>query len=266
MDEKKCSKCNVPKPITEFAKQKTGKYGVTTVCKLCKRSIDKKYRADNSDKIKQYRLDNSEYFAKYRKLNKEKAKESSKSWYELNKEKVHAYQKQWKLDNKDKLIKYRADNKKKAKKYAQKYYLDNKEKHDEYTKQYRLQNKELVSELNRKYQKSRRERDDMFKLSNNLRTSINNAFKVKRWYKNNTTAEILGCDWETAHQHIENKFTDGMSWDNYPEWHIDHIIPLSSATTKLELLKLCHYTNLQPLWEFDNLSKGSIISEQWNNT
>jgi hypothetical protein len=49
-----------------------------------------------------------------------------------------------------------------------------------------------------------------------------------------------------------------MSWDNYGYygWHIDHIIPLSSAKTKEEIYKLCHFKNLQPLWWTDNLSKG----------
>jgi hypothetical protein len=58
---------------------------------------------------------------------------------------------------------------------------------------------------------------------------------------------------------MEAKFVDGMNWDNIGEWHIDHIIPLSSAETEQETIKLCHYTNLQPLWAFDNLSKGNSL-------
>jgi hypothetical protein len=52
-----------------------------------------------------------------------------------------------------------------------------------------------------------------------------------------------------------------MSWENYGfyGWHIDHIIPLCSAKNEEELKRLCHYTNLQPLWSTDNLSKGSKI-------
>mgnify|MGYP002132731409 FL=1 len=48
-----------------------------------------------------------------------------------------------------------------------------------------------------------------------------------------------------------------MTWDNYGDWHIDHIIPLNSAQTEEDLYKLCHYSNLQPLWALDNLKKGS---------
>jgi len=59
--------------------------------------------------------------------------------------------------------------------------------------------------------------------------------------------------------YIEKQFTKGMSWKNHGEWHIDHIIPLSSAKTEKELYELCHYTNLQPLWKTDNLSKNNKI-------
>ena len=70
---------------------------------------------------------------------------------------------------------------------------------------------------------------------------------------------MLGADYETAFNHIESRFKDGMTWDNQGEWHIDHIVPLASATTEEELIKLCHYTNLQPLWAEDNLKKGDKI-------
>ena len=52
-----------------------------------------------------------------------------------------------------------------------------------------------------------------------------------------------------------------MNWDNRSEWHIDHIVPLSSANTEEELIRLCHYTNLQPLWAEDNLKKGGKLSD-----
>ena len=73
--------------------------------------------------------------------------------------------------------------------------------------------------------------------------------------------KIIGCDWEELKHHIESQFQDGMSWDNWSKdgWHIDHIIPLASATNEDEMYKLNHYTNLQPLWSVDNLHKGNRI-------
>ena len=73
--------------------------------------------------------------------------------------------------------------------------------------------------------------------------------------------ELLGCTREQYRSHMEAQFTDGMSWDNYGEWHQDHIIPVSSFDNKdLEQQKVCwHYTNFQPLWAKDNLKKHNKV-------
>ena len=89
------------------------------------------------------------------------------------------------------------------------------------------------------------------KIRNLTRRSLQGAY----WRKNGCNPEYLGCDRDTLRHHFESKFVGGMTWDNHGEWHIDHIIPLSSATTIEELNELAHYTNLQPLWEIDNKIK-----------
>lgn len=70
----------------------------------------------------------------------------------------------------------------------------------------------------------------------------------------------MGCTVEELKKYLESKWQEGMSWDNYGfhGWHIDHIKPLASfnLTDRDELLKACHYTNLQPLWCKDNMKKG----------
>ena len=83
--------------------------------------------------------------------------------------------------------------------------------------------------------------------------------KSKNLQKNNKTFEVVGCTPEELKNHIESKFLVGMSWENQGDWHIDHIIPLSSAINEDEIIKLCHYTNLQPLWALDNMKKGSKL-------
>jgi len=88
---------------------------------------------------------------------------------------------------------------------------------------------------------------------------MRNALKDGGFKKAKATYEILGADYATAAAHLESQFKDGMSWANRSEWHIDHIIPLASAKNEEELLKLCHYTNLQPLWAMDNLKKGALL-------
>lgn len=106
------------------------------------------------------------------------------------------------------------------------------------------------------YNKNRRKIDKLWQLKVNLRCRTYNALKIKNWRKNNTFKQYIGCKQEELLSYLESKFIEGMTWDNYGEWHIDHIIPLSIAKTEDELYKLCHYTNLQPLWAIDNIKKG----------
>jgi hypothetical protein len=65
---------------------------------------------------------------------------------------------------------------------------------------------------------------------------------------------------------MELQFWPGMTWSNYGKWHVDHIIPLCTANSKEALEKLCHYTNLQPLWAVDNLRKNKKVHANLNST
>ena len=107
--------------------------------------------------------------------------------------------------------------------------------------------------------RDRRVVDSLYKLSRILRGRAYTAFQSKKWRKNSKSEELLGADFLTIRKYIESKFKKGMSWENQGEWHIDHIIPLSSAKNEEDLIVLCHYRNLQPLWKKDNLSKGDKI-------
>lgn len=149
------------------------------------------------------------------------------------------------------------NNKDRVKKYQKEYWMKNKDKLTEYKKNYIKKNKDKINKYYREYNVKKRREDCMSRLRHNYRNRTYNAFCKKGFSKSSSTMTILGADWEFLKEYIEAKFSKGMNWSNYGEWHIDHIIPLSTAKTKSELEKLCHYTNLQPLWEFDNLSKGS---------
>jgi hypothetical protein len=96
-------------------------------------------------------------------------------------------------------------------------------------------------------------------LKENLRSRCYNAFKNIKQNKPFGTNKLLGADFYTVKKHLESKFTEGMNWDKMGKygWHIDHIKPLALASNKEELIELCHYTNLQPLWWKDNLKKNS---------
>lgn len=102
------------------------------------------------------------------------------------------------------------------------------------------------------------------KLRNNLRSRLNKA--LKGGYKIGSAIGDLGCTIEELKAHLESQFQEGMTWDNWSKdgWHIDHIKPLASfdLADEEDLKKACHYTNLQPLWAKDNLSKGNkVISD-----
>jgi hypothetical protein len=97
-----------------------------------------------------------------------------------------------------------------------------------------------------------------WKIVNALRSRLYNVLKNQNTKKNNSTMELTGCTMEELKIYLENQFQQGMTWENHGSWHIDHIKPCCSFDlTKEEEQKKCfHFTNLQPLWAEDNLSKG----------
>ena len=109
--------------------------------------------------------------------------------------------------------------------------------------------------------KKRRKEDPLFKLISNLRSRTNFIIKNKDLIKENKMLKIIGCSLPQLKDHLEKQFTSGMNWNNNTlhGWHVDHIIPLSSAKTLDDVERLCHYTNLQPLWAKDNILKSDKI-------
>lgn len=103
----------------------------------------------------------------------------------------------------------------------------------------------------------RRKNNPLAALADAVRSRTYAAFKYKGYTKRSQTFIYLGISFEELKKYLEVKFTQDMSWDNYGLWHVDHITPLTRAKNIEELERLCHYTNLQPLWAVDNLKKGT---------
>jgi hypothetical protein len=101
--------------------------------------------------------------------------------------------------------------------------------------------------------------DPMAALIGRVRARLNMAFRLNGYTKKSKSYEIIGCSYEYLYNHIEAQFVDGMTWDNRNLWHIDHIIPISHAKSEQDIIKLSHYTNLQPLWAADNIRKSNRI-------
>jgi hypothetical protein len=222
MEVKICSRCNLEKNSSEFGKHKRSKDGLRYECNLCHSLESKKYREDNPEKIISIRK-------KHYELNKENILNSGKVWRSENRDKVKTNKKEWKLNNS---IKYQ-----------------------EYLKNWRSENREMINN----YKKLRNNSNPIFKIIENSRSRVRNILKSNNITKKHKTLDIIGCTPEFLRNYIESQFIDGMSWENYGYygWHIDHKIPLSLAKNEEEVYKLCHYTNLQPLWAEDNFRKNN---------
>lgn len=119
-------------------------------------------------------------------------------------------------------------------------------------------NKDKILKAYSQQRAERRKKDDVYNCiiltRNNIYDAIRRSgFKTAKGGKH--TEDILGCSFKDFKLYIESKFQPGMSWNNYGLWELDHIIPIASAKTKDEVIKLNHYTNFQPLWATDNKEK-----------
>lgn len=176
---------------------------------------------------------------------------------------------------KDKNLKYRLMNKESIlvknkiwrdnnpnymKEYGKIYNIKNREKLNLKLKKWRESNKTLYLTKTKIKRNEKYNNDIFFRLKHLLRCRINKIVNFKR---DKSSIDILGCSVDVLIFHLESQFKDGMSWDNYGYygWHIDHIVPLSNAKTEEELYKLCHYSNLQPLWGKDNMKKSNKLNK-----
>jgi len=127
------------------------------------------------------------------------------------------------------------------------------------TDEYKLRTKAKRSSLEALKERRKREGSERNVLINRCRCRIRNALKAKKITKTSLTSKMIGCSWEALKSHLEKQFSKKMNWKNKNEWEIDHIIPLSSAKTKNEILRLSHFSNLRPLWANENRTKGNKI-------
>jgi hypothetical protein len=109
------------------------------------------------------------------------------------------------------------------------------------------------------WESNRKKTDKNYRILHSMRNRIRMA--IKNNVKRGRSLELIGCSIDFLKDYLTKKFAKGMSWENHGKWHIDHIRPCSSfdLSKKEEQEKCFHYTNLQPLWSKDNLSKGDRL-------
>jgi len=154
----------------------------------------------------------------------------------------------------EKVKRYNREHKLERNIYNKQYYKENKEVFGKYRKENR---EKIRTNQNKRYKNNLN-----YKLKRIFSERVRGAIKKQSTIKSHKSNELLGCTIEEVKIHLESQFTEGMSWENHGEWHIDHIKPCACFDlTDPEQQKECfHYTNLQPLWAKDNLSK----SDKWN--
>jgi len=216
IDMKVCIKCLTEKSLSEFSRRKDSKDGFNNKCKKCKYEYTKK-RLESNPNYLEKRLKSDR---RYREKNKEIIIERNKYYYHKNKERILR-------------------------------------KNSEYQKRY-LSIKDNRYKRNKKINnrfKDRSDSDFLFVLTRKIKSSIKWAFKSQNYLKRNKTEKILGCSFVEFKIYLESKFETWMTWENRGlyngelnyGWDIDHITPLSSASSEDELIKLNHFENLQPL-------------------
>lgn len=231
--------CGKEKPLSEFYKSKRTKGGYKNICKQCLSIQHKEWRQNNLEHDKQVQK-------LWRQNNLERHKQMIKLWYQNNLERKKKTNRLWRQNNLERINHM-----------TKLWYQNNLDRKRETNRLWRQKNRERINEDVRK----RRNIDIQFKLSKSLRSRLKSAIKYNQ--KVGSAVRDLGCSIEDLKKYLESSFQPGMTWDNYGQfgWHIDHIKPLYGfdLTNREQLLEACHYTNLQPLWWRENLSKGARI-------
>jgi len=236
---KKCNTCEIVKPYERFTKEKMAKDGHKNKCKSCIAKSSKEKYAANPEARRQYE-------AKWRAENVDKCTAKTYRWRENNPQKWSEYRKKYYQENKDKIS------------------LKQKVTYEKYKVSYLIRNQKYQKNNHAALMQKRKERvnaSPLLQFKERIRCLVKNSFYRLKHNKTKRVSEVIGADWETVKEHFVSQFNDGMTWEAFisGEIHVDHIQPLASAKTEEELIALCHYTNLQPLWCLDNLSKGATF-------
>lgn len=259
MESKTCTKCGLTKPVSEFYPAKKGRTGTRADCKKCVIARTAKWIEEHP----------------------EQRKETRDAYCEAHKEELAAYLRDWRKDNPGKSKEYRATryanhkedvlaataawvkaNPLKQKDIMRKWYVKNKEKVDQKSKEWADANPEKMREYSRKNAAKKRE-DPKHRLECSIRSGVMKG--LKRGAKaGRKTFNILGYTPQELKEHLERLFLPGMTWENYGEWHIDHIIPLAAHNYEtpddIDFKKAWALSNLQPLWATDNMKKRDKLS------
>lgn len=225
--EKKCSKCEVTKSLEQFPNDPKCSDGKRGTCKECRKGHIKLWVPKNEEHLKCKKCNETKPYSLFASKGSKQKPYKCKSC--LNS-----------LERSKRTNDPKSYNKKKRESYQR--------------------NKEQINATRRKTLQKRRDEDPKYRVMMALHCRLYMAVKEKK----GKTMELIGCSKEDLTKHLESKFRDEMTWENYGEWHIDHIRPCASFNLEdpEEQKKCFHWTNLQPLWAVENMAKGAKLD--WN--
>lgn len=238
-------------------------------CVDCTHEYSVKYRSENKEKIALQSKD-------YRFINKEKIRLTAKKYELKNKDRIYKVKKEYRIKNKDKIAKYEESRRDDKLVYSKEYYIKNKVKLNDLSRDYYKNNKESILKKQKITgnktggPKAWREanKGKLSEYMRNYRNENYEAFFIRESVrrvligrKDSILESEIVCGYSQEHLRcrIEFQFKAGMNWDNYGDWHLDHIKPVSRFVSQGETNPriVNALSNLQPLWAEENMSKGS---------
>jgi hypothetical protein len=234
---KKCTKCKAIKPLSEFNKERRNKDGLHVWCRECIKAYKAKYRAEHKD-------ERHIYDAKYRAENKDRVQDTHERYREKHKGRLKSY-----------FAEYYRENKSRLRALSKKWYKDNYASIVEWRESYKPRRRELDH--------IRRKTDPKYRVRSAISTGVN--YSLRNGKEGRGWESLVGYTLSDLTKHLEKQFTDGMTWDNYGRngWHVDHIIPVSvfnfEKPTDLDFKKCWALSNLQPMWERENIQKSASL-------
>ena len=244
VEKKICKKCGIEKPLSEFRKTYNKKYDKNyyrSECHDCELLYSRQYELTRADRT-EYK---QKYNKEYRQKNRDKLNEYNRQYFEEHKDELHEYSKEYYKNTKNVRIEKQKE-----------YYQNNKEKIIDYHHKYNKDNSKLLVKKAYEYQKYKMTTDDFYKFKRLIRDCVLKSFKRTNHRKSCYAKDIIGIDFDKAWDYLKNTWKHNYGTEyNGEEYHIDHIVPLSTAKTEEDVIKLCHYTNLQLLKPEDNLEK-----------
>jgi len=268
-----CNKCDELKEVSEFFKRKTSKDGYRNDCKVCANKLEFKRKDKRKEKrqsreiitegkkvcrICELEKDMSEFHIKRGTIDghrseckecvkgiqkkyddPEKRKDYDKKRYEENREQILERKKEYHVENRERILEQKNEYRSKP---------ENRKRNREYIKKYKVENKD-------KYYKYRRDNPHIIA----WRSILYSTLKRMDTEKSDHTIDLLGYSADQLKEHISKQFTEGMTWYNHGDWHIDHIFPVSRFDPETPVNEVCALSNLQPLWGVDNLVKSNKL-------